>query len=285
MTGVFTFELDHCRELVMLPGSLFEFTSRFLPSDQRESLLTLYALVRAVSIIPDTTVDEEVKWAKLKWWNEELAADPVSSSRHPILRALWLSGARTYLNNELLQQLIRDAVMQIDAAPDSDEKALLDRFAALGATEIRLELALEKAEIGIQNLKFLGAATRLYRLISSIGAGQWSESGRIPLNILAKYNVSAAQLEQGLRTAEFAQVIAQLAEEGQEWFSKGMSGLKVSSNNGVKSGVCTHLQLRWSMERRRLATISKNASGFLDAGKHYGPADAWFAWRVLRRLR
>ena len=105
MAGISPAEFDQCSELALLPGSLFEFTSRFLPTDQLPPLMALYALEQAVLTIPYTPVDESVKWAKLKWWSEEFSADPASSGRHPVLRALWQSGARSYLDVALLQQL------------------------------------------------------------------------------------------------------------------------------------------------------------------------------------
>lgn len=72
MVQVSPVEFDHCRELVLLPGSVFEFTSRFLPAAKLDSLLALYALRQAVSTIPDSSTDDSVKWAKLKWWSEEI---------------------------------------------------------------------------------------------------------------------------------------------------------------------------------------------------------------------
>ena len=281
MNSIAPTELDHCSELALLPGSLFEFTSRFLAADQLEPLLALYALKQSVSTIPHSPVDDLVKWAKLKWWSEEFTADPVSPSRHPVLRALWRSGARDQLNNDLLQRLISNAIMQIDAIPNRDEIAMFERFAILGSTEIQLELALENADIDKQNLNYLGAASSLSHVLSGFTANRQPLIEQIPLNVLAKYNLSAAQLEQQLHPVELTQIIVQLAETGLEWFSKGLSGLVISPTNAV----CTHLQLRWAVERRHLAVIKKNASKFVDAGKHYGPADAWFAWRLVRRLR
>jgi hypothetical protein len=46
-----------------------------------------------------------------------------------------------------------------------------------------------------------------------------------------------------------------------------------------------HLQLRWAMEKRRLNAIRQDARGLLEAGINFGPVDAWFAWRFLRKLR
>ncbi len=281
MAGASSLELNHCTELAMTPGSLFEFTSRFLPTNHLEPLLSVYALKQAISTIPQRQLDDSVKWAKLKWWSEELIADPASPNRHPVLRALRQSGARKHLSNALLQQLINNAVMQIDATPDSDSHAMFERFAALGTTDIQLELALDGAEISTQNLNFLAAASRLFHMISSFAANHRSDSERLPLSILAKYNINAEQLEQTPYPAELTGIIVQLTEDGLDWFSKGMTDLEISP----KPGLCTHLQLCWAMEKRCLAVIRKDVGRFLDAGKHFGPADAWFAWRFLRRVK
>lgn len=285
MASIPAVELDHCTEFALQPGSLFEFTSRFIPADQREPILALYALRRAIGTIPQAPVDDAVKWAKLKWWSEELIADPALSSRHPVLRALWLSGARMHLENTLLLRMISDAIMQIDVAPVSDEGALFERFVAAASTEVLLELALDGAEIDPRNLEFLAAASGMFRLISNFSANDRSEAAQLPPYVLAKFNISASQLEQKSHSAELSQVISQLTGTGLEWFSKGLSGLKLRSTTGGTPGTCGHLQLRWAMEQRYLAVIARDTNGFLEAGKNYGPSDAWFAWRFLRRLK
>lgn len=273
-------EFDHCRELALLPGSVFEFTSRFLPAGKLEPLLALYALRQAIGSIPYGPADDSVKWAKLKWWSEEIVADPGESLRHPVLRALWLSGSRENLSNALLLRLVGDAISQIDAAPDADENAMFERQAETGATEIQLELALDDAEIAPQSLNFLGAATRSFRLISSFSGNQLSQTARLPLSMLAKFNVSATQLEQASHRVELTQIISQLAENTRDWFSKGISALNIEPD----SSAGTHLQLRWAMENRRLNAILKDVNGFLETVQRFGPADAWFAWRFLRKL-
>jgi phytoene/squalene synthetase len=273
-------EFDHCRELALLPGSVFEFTSRFLPAGKLEPLLALYALRQAIGSIPYGPADDSVKWAKLKWWSEEIVADPGESLRHPVLRALWLSGSRENLGNALVLQLVGDAISQIDAAPDADENAMFERQAETGATEIQLELALDDAEIAPQSLKFLGAATSSFRLISSFSGNQLSQTARLPLSMLAKFNVSATQLEQASHRVELTQIISQLAENTRDWFSKGISALNIEPD----SSAGTHLQLRWAMENRRLNAILKDVNGFLETVQRFGPADAWFAWRFLRKL-
>jgi len=280
MASIPAVEFEHCRELALTPGSVFEFTSRFLPKGKLEALLAKYALNQAVSSIPKGSADDSVKWAKLKWWSEELVADPAAPARHPVLRALWQSGARAKLDDALLLRLVSDALAQIDRAPDSDENAMCERLAELGSTDIQLELSLEDAELGAQPLKMLGAATGLFSLVSSFAANHIPETSGLPLNVLARFNVSVAELEDSTHKQELAQIVEHLAQQSLAWFQEGMSGLASQPPTAVVS----HLRLRWAMEQRRLHAIRRDAPGFLASGKRYGPADAWFAWRFLRKL-
>jgi phytoene/squalene synthetase len=281
MSDILSAELDHCRELAMPPGSVFEFTGRFLSASELQPLLALYALRQAIVTIPYLSADDSVKWAKLKWWSDEILADPASPSRHPILRVLQASGARARLPDSMLQLLIRDTVTQIDTAPVSDEKDLFERDAALGCAEIELELTLDDAGIDDRNKEFLGAAMNSFRLVSGFAANNRSGVHHLPLSILAKYNVGSAQLEQKLFPDEFSKIFMQLIDLTLDWYSQGISGLSISSKE--KNG--KHLRLRWAMEKRRLAAIRKDLDGFLQSGQQFGPADAWFAWRFLRNLK
>jgi len=281
MAGAFSVEIDHCRELALLPGSVFEFTSRYIPVEKQDALLALYALMQAIGSIPQNTSDDAVKLAKLKWWGEELLAEPDAPSRHPVLRALWVSGVREQLANTLLLRLVTDALSQIDTIPDSDEHAMFERHSALGATGILLELALDQGHADDKDLELFGAATSTYRLVSGFAVNRVSAVSLLPLSQLAKFNVSVEQLEQNTNTAELAKIIQQLAETAIRWFSKARSGLDIRS----KQAVSPHLNLRWAMEERRLKAIRDDASGFLKAGKVFGPADAWFAWRFVRKMK
>ena len=88
MSAVSDSDLNYCRELAVPSGSVFELTSRFLPVQDCERLLGLYALQQAIGQIPRAATDDSVKWAKLQWWSKELAEDPDHPSRHPVLKTL-----------------------------------------------------------------------------------------------------------------------------------------------------------------------------------------------------
>lgn len=285
MRGVASVELDHCRELVMPPGSLFEFTSRFLQPGQSEAVLALYALRHSICNIPYSPVDDTVKWAKLKWWSQELMEDAGSSSRHPVLRVMEASGARSRISNAQLLALVGTAVTQIDATPARDEHSMFECLSESGAPGIEAELALAGAEIDNDKLDLIAAATSLYQLVSSFSPGEDVQTGRLPLNLLAEHGVSTAQLQQDSCPDEVSSMISRMASLGLEWFSKGMSGLEVAVAGGAGENIAAHLQLRWAMEKRDLQIIEKAADVFIAEGRRYGPGDAWFAWRYLRHLK
>jgi len=178
-------------------------------------------------------------------------------------------------------RLVSDALAQVDKAPDSDEDAMCERLAEPGSTDIQLELSLEGAEIDDQRLKMLGAATGLFSLVSSFAVNHLSETSGLPLNVLAKFNVSVPELEDGTHRGELAQIMEHLAGLSLAWFEEGLTGLAIQPHAATAS----HLRLRWAMEQRRLQAIRRDASGFLASGKRYGPEDAWFAWRFLRKLK
>lgn len=285
MTEITSIELDHCRELVMQPGSMFEFTSRFLRAEQLDSVLAVYALRNSICTIPYFPVDDTVKWAKLKWWSEELMKDADAPSRHPILRVLRESGARAKIKDAQLLGLVGGAVSQIDAAPDSDEGRLFERLSEVGEPEVEVELALAGAEIDSRNLRLLAAASGLFGLVSSFAPGEQAQAGRLPLNILAEYGVNTAQLQEESSPEELSPIISRIAGIGVEWFSDGMKGLEVSVADGAGASVAAHLQLRWAMEKRGFQAIRKDADAFLGEGARCGPRDALFAWRFLRSVK
>jgi len=259
----------------MVPGSLFEFTSRYVPDTRQQQLVALYALTQSLGAIPITPGDESIKWAKLKWWSEELLAEPSSPSRHPVLRMMWQSGARQNLDNGLLLRLVSDAISQIDIVPDAHENAMFERLAAKGETEILLELALDRTEIGTGELNNLAAASGVFALISGASVGCTPGKLHLPLDLLAKYQLTTTLLEQDPPGPEMLTAMSQLAESGQQWFTKGLSGISVSNS--------MHLRLRWVMEARLLARFSKNAGKRIRSGNLIGPTDAWFAWRYCRK--
>jgi phytoene/squalene synthetase len=272
--------LDHCRELVLQPGGTFEFSSQFIPGDAMPQILAVYALKQAVASIPYTHVDDVVKWEKLKWWGQELLADSSLASRHPIIRALVESGAREKLDDVLLVRLVSSALEQVDAAPASDEHAMLERFTNTGLAESRLEYALDDLQSEPEGFGQLAAASTLFGVICSFLPGRQPQVERLPLNALAKHGVTQDVLAMKPFPAEVLRLFEDCVELALSWYAAGRKQAR-----GKPVGVAeTHLRLRWALESRCLTRVQKNTERFFRQGMRYGPGDAFFAWRYLRHL-
>lgn len=276
--GVFERDLDNCAEVAITPGSLFELTHRFIPVTLHQRVLALYALKVSVQSIPRISADDSVKWTKLKWWADELTADPAAPERHPVLRALWSCGARAKLSAELLQRLVIDCAGQIDDTPCSDKNALFSKLAAAGATDIELELSLEGAKLTGKSLEYLGAATLLHEVIASLSPGHRSWYWYLPLELVAKHGLDGISAENEPDAHVLAPALAEAAAWARAWFEAGMDELSTLKP-------CKHLQLRLAMEHRQMARVCRKPQKFLKAQRAFGPSDAWFAWRFMRRLQ
>ncbi len=240
--------------------------------------MALYALRQSICDIPLRAVDDTVKWAKLKWWSEELTAKPSEAARHPILRALYQSGARDKINDQNLTRLISDAIMQVDVYPDAARQALFGRLAELGETDILLELALSNAVIGDEQRQLMGLATGLHGFVSTLLHNQAQKVERIPLDMLAEFRVTASDLKGLPPCQELIGIITQLAEQGVSAFQSGLASLSKQDLQQLP----VHLRLRWYLEERRLQRLVKNAGRYIAHRSAYGPSDVWFAWRFCR---
>lgn len=202
-----------------------------------------------------------------------------------MVRALNVSGVREKLDNNQLLRLVSDALMQIDVAPESDTVSLFERFSELGAAQIELEMLLEDVSIDSASLSSLAAASKLVELIFSFAPNRRSQTEYLPLDLMAEYGVSSSDIGDGQHPGELAEIVSRLVSLNLDWFADGLSDLGLSSGGRGVKAAASHLRLRWALRQRQLNSISKNVKKYLESGIEFGPADAWFAWRFLRKLK
>lgn len=263
----------------MPPGSLFEVSSRFLGNEMTAQLLAVYALRQSISSIPLSTADDTVKWAKLKWWSEELCADPAAPERHPVMRALQHSGARDRLSNSLLLPLVGDAVAQIDSFPDAGSQGLIERLTGTGEIDIMLEAALGEVTVDETLLKPMSQATGICALVNLLLSDYPNKIQLLPLDWLAEFQVSPENLKGQPPAPELIDMLSRLASLGTKVYRTGFS----ASTVGQLSQIPKHLRLRWSLEARRLERVAQNAGRHFSLNSSYRLSDVWFAWRFCRK--
>jgi phytoene/squalene synthetase len=253
--------------------------SRFMSAEVTAQLLAIYALRQSISAIPLNSIDDTVKWVKLKWWSEEMTADTSAPERHPVLRALDHSGARQQLENSLLLRLIGDAVSQIDSFPDADSRALMERLASLGETDILLESALGETLISDTILKSMSLATGIYSCVTLLLNDYPNKVQLLPLDWLAEFQVKAEDLKTRPPATELQSLVQRLAGQGADAFRAGFE----AADRAQMSHVPMHLRLRWSLEARFLERVKRNAERYFSRKNTYGLPDVWFAWSTCRQ--
>lgn len=279
MSEISSVELEHCKELVMSPGSLFEVSSRFIGSELTAQLLAVYALRKSIGSIPLSTIEDTAKWIKLKWWSEELCAEPAAPERHPVLRALQHSGARQRLSKSLLLSMVSDAVEQIGSFPDARSHDLIERLAATAEIDIMSEAALGEVEVGETLMKPMSQATGIYALVTMLLSDYPNKIQLLPLDWLAEFQVRPADLKGRPPAVELISMVSRLAGQGAKAFRAGFA----AGEAGQLSQVPKHLRLRWSLEARCLERVTQNTVRLFSLKSSYGLSDTWFAWRFCRK--
>lgn len=279
MSEISTVELEHCKELAMPPGSLFELSSRFVSAKLTAQLLAVYALIQSINLIPLSVADDTVKWAKLKWWAEELSAEPAAPERHPVLRALQHSGARQQLSNDLLLRLVSDAVAQMDAFPDADSNDLIERLASTGETDIMLESALGDVAVGETLMKPMSQATGIYGVVMMLLSDYPNRIQLLPLDWLAEFGARPEDLKGRPPVAGLIGMVGRLANIGAQAYRTVFA----AETEGQLSQIPKHLRLRWSLEARFLDRVARNAERHFNRKSAYGLSEVWFAWRFCHK--
>lgn len=279
MSEISSVELEHCKELAMPPGCLFEVSSRFINSEQRDQLLAIYALNQSIASIPLIVADDTVKWTKLKWWSEELCAEATAPERHPVLRALQHSGARSYIDNAVLLQLVSDAVALIDAFPDADSQGLLEKLGRIGETDILLQAALGDVTIGEPLLQSMSIGTGVYWLVSLLLNDYVNHIQLLPLAWLAEFKVKPDELKVRPPATALISMMKRLAQLGADSFTSGLA----NDEAGQLKQVPLHLRLSWSLQSRALKRVALHPHRYFNRKSAYGLSDVWFAWKYCRR--
>jgi hypothetical protein len=144
-----------------------------------------------------------------------------------------------------------------------------------------MELALDGVQISRRSLRSLCAATSLYRLVLKLVEGRDLQNHSVPLYLQAKFEVTLNELRQKPPPDEYMEIVCHLVEKASQWYREGLKACVFTGGHG--SGA--HLQLRWAIEQRWLARVGNNIHWVEDKRLKLGPADAWFAWRFMRRLK
>jgi phytoene synthase len=261
-----------CETLALVPGSEFESVFRFLPSQERDWLLSLEALFRSLRDIPLGVSDPSVGVAKLAWWQQELARAPHEGSQHPVVRALLNTGALGAMNRDDFGDYLHALVTELQEEPVTNVDLLRERLARTAGGEARLLAG--HGGFSDTQLKAAGAASRLLELMRTLAGGR--APGWLPMDLVARHQVR----EQARRSpGERAPVVVDLARLARSW--RGTAHLTPEAAQTPGERV---LVLRDALVERRLHQAQARPEQWLEQGARGSVAEVFGTWRLARRL-
>lgn len=222
----------------------------FCPLAMRPRFRAWGALVQALRETAFELSDAQVTLAKCQWWAEELLAMESGAGRHPLAAQLSIPGlAWRPLARALLDQA------QFDARPGGVEQALASMSpvaAALAELEAGLFLATPAPADSV------AVHLLLQRLPEGLAA---PDQARLPLNLLARHGLTAAQVAAGQGDALL-----------RDW-ARALLDAAPAPRQG-----CLFRRQRSAFDRARLAQLAAGR-GFAAPG---GLGTLWRAWRQAR---
>jgi phytoene/squalene synthetase len=220
------------------------------PAD-RARLRAWGALVHELREAAFELSDPKVTTLKCQWWAEELVGLAQGRSRHPVTGALALPSLPwTPLARALLEQA------HYDSRPADLHRALAD-VSPMAQAIAALESGLFQAQGAPADA--VAVNLLLHRLPEGLQA---PDQARLPMNLLARHGLTAAQVAAG---------------EGEkllrDWAAELRAALPVTT-----PGQCLFRRLRTGFDEGRLKRLS-SGRGF---NAPSAPASLWRAWRLAR---
>jgi phytoene synthase len=272
---------EYCEQRAAASGSSFYYSFRLLPPERRQAITALYAFCREVDDVVDEVSDVAVARLKLAWWRNEIGAVHAGEPQHPAARALRPAAQRYGVREADLATVIDGMEM------DLTQNRYLD-FAALELYCHRVagEAGRLSAQIfGYVNprtldyARDLGVAFQLTNIVRDVGED--ARRGRIylPVDDLARFEVTAASIVQGKPSGDFRGLMAFQVDRARAWYDRALAQLPADDRHAQRPGLAMA-----AIYRALLDEIARDGYRVLDRRLALTPLrKLWIAWRTARR--
>ena len=230
---------QYCKEKTKQSGSSFTVSFIFLPKVKREAMTALYAFCREVDDVVDECTDYGVAQTKIDWWKSEIERLYDEKPQHPVSFALQPVVKEFNLAKEHFLEIIDGMEMDLKFNRYEDFKQL-----QLYCYRVASVVGLLSAQIfGFKNrntLKFahdLGMAFQLTNITRDVGED--ARRGRIylPLDELAKANVSEDDILSSNKTPQMKELIEFQIERAESFYDKALNELPAEDEKQQRAGL------------------------------------------------
>jgi phytoene synthase len=269
---------EYCQQKAAASGSSFYYSFLFLPPARRRAITALYAFCREVDDVVDECTDAGIARAKLAWWRNQVAAISDGAPQHPVAQAL-VPVVRTFrLPQERLQEIIDGMEMDLTRRRYPD-------FATLGLYCFRVAgvVGLLSAEIfgyrnpdTLQYAENLGMAFQLTNIIRDVGEDAHRDRVYLPLDELARYHVTVADIMQARHSDGFRQLMEFQIERALGYYRDAFRALPAADRKSQRPGL-----VMAAIYQTLLEEIRAEGSQVLTQRTSLTPLrKLWIAWRT-----
>ncbi|MDH5357700.1 MAG: presqualene diphosphate synthase HpnD [Gammaproteobacteria bacterium] len=272
---------EYCRDKTAKSGSSFYYSFLFLPEQQRQAIMGLYAFCREVDDTVDEATDPNVARSKLEWWRQEIQNTFNNKASHPVGKALQTALQQFDLHQEYFMEIIDGMAMDLDQFTYLEFKQL-----ALYCHRAASVVGLLSVEIfGYRNRKTLnyaenlGMALQLTNIIRDVRED--AERGRIylPQDELQQFNVNTDDVLALKSSPELIELLKFQTARARHYYQKAMQALPDEDRYSQRTGL-----IMAAIYEATLDEIEQDGFQVMRHRVSLTPLrKLWIAWRTTRR--
>jgi len=272
---------EYCQEKAAKSGSSFYYSFHFLPNNQRDAIISLYAFCREVDDIVDDIKDINIAKIKLAWWRDEIEKIYSGIASHPVAIALTEHKEHFNLPKEYFIEIIDGMEMDLeyDVYPSFKELSLYCYRVASVVGLLSIEI------FGYENRQTqkyaheLGMALQLTNILRDVYED--AQRGRVylPQDELEKFGVSNDDLLNRNMNQKTIALFEYQANRARKHYEKAFSYLPDEDRYLQRSGI-----IMSDIYSALLNEIEKDGFRVLEHRIKLTPIrKLWIAWMGARR--
>ncbi|MCF6218676.1 MAG: presqualene diphosphate synthase HpnD [Gammaproteobacteria bacterium] len=271
---------QYCQDKAASSGSSFYYSFMFLPAEQRQAIVALYAFCREVDDVVDECSDPGLARIKLQWWRDEIGKIFDGEPTQPVAQALKQSVSKFNLPLEHFLEIIDGMEMDLNQVRYRSFKEL-----QLYCYRVASVVGLMAAEIfgfeDRQTLDYalnLGLAFQLTNIVRDVREDAMLGRIYLPSDELAEFGVSEQDILSGQQTEAVTQLIRFQAQRAHEYYQKAFELLPEPDRFKQRSGI-----IMAAIYQATLAEIEKDNYNVLKHRIKLTPLrKLWLAWKTAR---
>ena len=272
---------QYCQDKAAKSGSSFYYSFLFLPPEQKQAIIALYAFCREVDDVVDECDDPSLARIKLNWWRSEIDKLFEGAPQHPVTQALARSIERFNLPREHFLEIIDGMEMDLDQFSYDSFKDL-----SLYCYRVASVVGLMAAEIfgyeDRQTLKYahnLGMAFQLTNIIRDVAEDSLRGRIYLPADEMQRFGVEVDDILKLNMTDNVRQLMAFQCQRAKDYYQKAFELLPPSDRYRQRSGL-----IMAAIYRETLDEIERDGFNVLKQRISLTPLrKLWIAWRSARQ--